>query len=172
MRTAVSDGYRTVGTTLGPITVVAADGGVAGLYMDLHRYRPQWSTFGPHDPAPLAPLLDDAAAQLTAYLDGTLTDFDLPLSLRGNDFQLPVWQVLLQIPYGETVTYGEVARRAGVPGQAQAVGTAVGRNPVSIVVPCHRVVGADGSLTGYAGGLDRKAALLTLESRVAGHTLI
>ena len=106
-----------------------------------------------------------AAEQLAEYFAGRRTRFDLPLTPRGTAFQLAVWQALRGIPHGETASYGAIARAIGRPGAARAVGAAIGRNPLSVVVPCHRVVGADGTLTGYAGGLDRKARLLDLEAR-------
>ena len=112
----------------------------------------------------------DAAAfgaveeQLRSYFAGELTEFDVPLAPRGSEFQLRVWNALLEIPYGETASYGEIAARIGRPGMARAVGRANARNPIAIVCPCHRVIGGDGSLTGYAGGLDTKRALLELES--------
>ena len=105
----------------------------------------------------------EALGQLEAYFDGRLTRFDVPLRLEGTEFQRRVWDALLQIPYGETASYGEIAARIGAPGAARAVGLANGRNPVGIIVPCHRVIGSDGSLTGYGGGLDRKLTLLQLE---------
>lgn len=108
-------------------------------------------------------LLDEAARQLREYLDGSRRDFDLPLSLHGTPFQIAVWAALRQIPYGEVRSYGDIARAIGKPGAARAVGMANHRNPIAIIIPCHRVIGADGSLTGYGGGLDRKRFLLTLE---------
>ena len=108
-------------------------------------------------------LLDEAVRQMTAYFDRTLRVFNLPLDLRGTPFQRAVWDELLTIPYGTTLTYGEIAMEVERPRAFQAVGRAVGANPVAIIVPCHRVVGHDGSLTGYAFGTDRKAALLQLE---------
>ncbi|MDQ4008929.1 MAG: methylated-DNA--[protein]-cysteine S-methyltransferase [Actinomycetota bacterium] len=111
------------------------------------------------------PLLARARAQLTAYFAGDLKEFDLPLAGAGTPFQQRVWQALREIGYGETVTYGEIARRLGLPpGASRAVGAANGRNPIAIVVPCHRVIGSQGKLVGYAGGLDRKQRLLNLES--------
>jgi len=107
--------------------------------------------------------LDEAAHQLDGYFAGTRTSFDLPLDLQGTAFQLAAWQALAEIPYGETRTYAEQAARLGRPAAVRAVGTANGRNPLSIVVPCHRVVGSDGALRGFAGGLDVKAALLAFE---------
>ena len=109
------------------------------------------------------PVTGQARQQLTEYFAGQRREFDLPLSPSGTDFQRRVWELLREIPYGETVTYGELARRLGNPRAARAVGMACNRNPIAIVVPCHRVVGSTGSLTGYAGGLDTKAFLLKLE---------
>lgn len=109
------------------------------------------------------PLLADVRAQYLAYEDGRLRDFDVPLRLEGTPFQRRVWQALLDVPFGRTISYGELARRIGAVPAVRAVGAAVGRNPVAVIVPCHRIVGSDGSLTGYAGGLDRKQALLVIE---------
>jgi len=111
-----------------------------------------------------AGVLAEAAAQLTAYFAGELREFDLPLHLRGTEFQLDVWRALLGIPYGETRSYCELAAMMGRPSAARAVGRANSRNPMALVVPCHRAIGADGSLTGYAGGLDTKSSLLALEA--------
>jgi methylated-DNA-[protein]-cysteine S-methyltransferase len=113
---------------------------------------------------PADPVLGEAARQLAAYFAGELRTFDLPLRPSGTPFQLTVWEALRRIPYGETVTYGELARSIGRPTAARAVGSANHRNPLPIVVPCHRVIGADGTLTGYAGGLAVKSALLAIES--------
>ncbi|KPK30833.1 MAG: hypothetical protein AMK69_02200 [Nitrospira bacterium SG8_3] len=104
-------------------------------------------------------------SQLDAYFAGELREFTLPLDLRGTSFQRRVWDLLCRIPWGETRSYGQIAKALGRPGGARAVGRAVGTNPVSIVVPCHRVIGSDGTLTGYGGGLDRKEALLKLEGK-------
>ena len=112
--------------------------------------------------------LDAAKRQLAEYFDGTRRDFDLPLAPDGTPFQRRVWDELRRIAYGETIAYGELARRIGQPTASRAVGAANGRNPLAIVVPCHRVIGADGTLTGYGGGLPVKQALLALERRVAG----
>ena len=150
---------------LGPITLAATDNGLAGLWFDGQRHLPEqlgaaagWPTRDTH------PVLNQAAAQLREYFAGTRHQFDLPLDLDcGTPFQRSVWHALLGIGHGETASYRDIAARVGNPSAVRAVGAAVGRNPVSIVVPCHRVVGADGSLTGYAGGLARKTALLELE---------
>jgi len=108
----------------------------------------------------------EVEAQLGAYFAGELTDFDVPLAPRGSEFQLSVWNALLDIPYGETASYGEIARQVGRPDAVRAVGTTNGRNPIAVIIPCHRVIGADGSLTGFGGGLERKRALLDLEAGV------
>ncbi|MFI1302341.1 methylated-DNA--[protein]-cysteine S-methyltransferase [Streptomyces sioyaensis] len=150
------------GTPVGPLTLVAAGTALTGLYMTDQRHRPPQESFGgPADPG--APPFAAAIAQLRAYFRGELTTFDLPLTLRGTPFQRRVWAALCTIPYGETRSYGQLAEALGVPTAARAVGLANGRNPVGIIVPCHRVVGADGSLTGYGGGLDRKRRLLAFE---------
>jgi methylated-DNA-[protein]-cysteine S-methyltransferase len=106
----------------------------------------------------------DVRRQLCEYFDGERDAFDLPLEMSGTPFQRRVWQALQQIPYGETTTYGELARRMGRPAASRAVGLANGRNPIAVIVPCHRVIGSDGSLTGYGGGLERKRLLLDLEA--------
>lgn len=146
---------------LGPMLVAATDRGLAGVWFEGQRHMPSHAHW-PH--APAHPVLCQAMAQLAEYFAGTRTQFDLPLDLQGGTaFQQSVWQALLAIPPGGTTSYGTLSQRIGRPSAVRAVGAAVGRNPVSIVVPCHRVVGADGSLTGYAGGLERKTALLQLE---------
>ncbi|MFF5764968.1 methylated-DNA--[protein]-cysteine S-methyltransferase [Streptomyces tanashiensis] len=146
-----------------PLTLVAVDGVLSRVHMTGQRHRPPEETFGEPDPRPFG----EAIRQLDAYFAGELTDFDLPLNLIGTPFQLRVWEGLLRIPYGETRTYGELAEELGNPGASRAVGLANGKNPVSIIVPCHRVIGAGGSLTGYGGGLDRKQRLLAFESGTA-----
>ena len=118
-------------------------------------------------PPPEAPILREAAAQLAAYFDGKLRDFDLPLAPAGTEFQQRVWQGLCEIPYGTTLSYGELAERLGSPGGMRAVGQANNKNPIAIVIPCHRVIGADGSLTGFGGGMDLKVELLRLEGAIA-----
>ncbi|WP_223777798.1 methylated-DNA--[protein]-cysteine S-methyltransferase [Streptomyces sp. 135] len=143
----------------GPLTLVATDGVLSGLYMSDQRHRPAQETFGERDPAPFG----EAISQLKAYFAGELKEFDLPLRLDGTPFQRMVWDELLRIPYGEVRTYGELAEILGKPGASRAVGLANGKNPISVIVPCHRVVGANGNLTGYGGGLDRKQRLLVFE---------
>jgi len=126
----------------------------------------------PHPPAPVTALLERAARQLREYFDGTRTAFDVPLDPIGSDFQRAAWRTLQEIPHGETVSYGEQAERMGDRNKARAVGAANGRNPIPIIVPCHRVVGSTGSLTGFAGGVETKRWLLDHERRVAGRTLL
>jgi methylated-DNA-[protein]-cysteine S-methyltransferase len=149
--------HKTISTSIGELTLFADDDG-AITRLDFGRGE-LGATDGGEDA-----VLEDAAAQLTEYLAGERTTFDLPLRASGNAFERLVWAELARIPYGETASYGEIARRIGHPGAARAVGRANARNPIAIVVPCHRVIGSDGSLTGYAGGLDLKRALLALEA--------
>lgn len=149
---------------VGPLTLVAADGALVGLHLAEQRHRPAEETLGSRDPGPF----DGVTAQLQEYFDGRRTVFDVPLAPQGTPFQRRVWEALLEIPYGATVTYGHIADRIGRPTASRAVGLANGRNPIAIIVPCHRVVGASGDLTGYGGGLDRKRRLLDLERRDTG----
>ncbi|MFD7071816.1 methylated-DNA--[protein]-cysteine S-methyltransferase [Streptomyces sp. NPDC059913] len=158
--------HTVVDSPYGPLTLVAADGVLCGLYMTGQRHRPAEETFGAPDPRPFT----EPVRQLDAYFAGELRDFDLPLRLDGTPFQREVWALLQHIPYGETRSYGELAEELGKPGASRAVGLANGKNPVGIIVPCHRVVGASGSLTGYGGGLDRKQRLLSFESGTADDT--
>jgi methylated-DNA-[protein]-cysteine S-methyltransferase len=146
---------------IGPMIVAATSRGVAGIWFVGQKHMPDNSAW-PQQPH--HPVLLQAIAQLDEYFKGTRRTFDLPLDLQGGTaFQQSVWQALLAIPRGGTTSYGQLGQRIGRPAAMRAVGAAVGRNPVSVVVPCHRVVGADGSLTGYAGGIERKTALLQLE---------
>ncbi|MFF9199107.1 methylated-DNA--[protein]-cysteine S-methyltransferase [Streptomyces sp. NPDC014779] len=156
--------HTVVDSPYDPLTLVAVDGVLSRIHMTAQRHRPPEETFGAPDPRPFT----EAVRQLDAYFAGELTEFDLPLHLVGTPFQLRVWEQLRRIPYGETRTYGELAEALGNPGASRAVGLANGKNPVSIVVPCHRVIGSGGSLTGYGGGLDRKQRLLAFESGAAG----
>lgn len=146
---------------LGTMLLAASDRGLAGAWFIGQRHGPEgipWPEVDAH------PVLDEAARQLDEYFAGTRDTFTLPLDLAfGTPFQQSVWQALLAIPTGQTTSYAELGRRLGRPQAARAVGAAVGRNPVSVVVPCHRVLGTAGGLTGYAGGLERKTALLKLE---------
>ncbi|MEJ2869218.1 methylated-DNA--[protein]-cysteine S-methyltransferase [Actinomycetospora sp. OC33-EN08] len=144
---------------LGPLTVRADDGVLSGLYMTEHRHGPAVEALGER--------VDDAVPaareELAAYFDGSLREFTVEVALRGTPFQSRVWAALRDIPYGATWTYAELAVAIGQPTAVRAVGLANGKNPVSIVVPCHRVIGTNGSLTGYGGGTERKRALLDLE---------
>jgi methylated-DNA-[protein]-cysteine S-methyltransferase len=148
-------------TTLGPMFATARHGAITGIYFVGGRHAPaiaaDWRE-APDDATLLA-----CAQQVREYLDGARTRFDLPLSASGTAFQSRVWQAIAQIPYGMTASYAELAARVGAGNAARAVGAATGRNPLSIVVPCHRVLGSDGSATGYAGGLERKLRMLALE---------
>jgi methylated-DNA-[protein]-cysteine S-methyltransferase len=144
---------------VGPITLVAEAGALTGLHLDWSVHRPAAASFGGADPSGFGP----AVEQLDAYFAGELTEFDLPLRLHGTPFQQRVWAALRDIPYGETISYGQLAARIGQPTASRAVGLANGRNPISIIVPCHRVIAAGGKLGGYGGGLDRKRILLDLE---------
>jgi methylated-DNA-[protein]-cysteine S-methyltransferase len=150
----------TIDSPLGELRLARTEKGLAGVWFSGQKWHPD-----PFD-APVCdddPLLNLAASQLHDYFAGRIQRFDLPLDLLGTPFQQSVWQALLRIGAGATLSYGAIAREVGSPEAVRAVGAAVGRNPVSVIVPCHRAVGANGSLTGYAGGLDRKRALLTLE---------
>ena len=164
--------HTVIDSVVGTLTLVAEEGVIVGLYMDLQRHRPDDDALGEPDPRgrEVEPF-KAAADQLDAYFAGELTRFDLPLASRGSEFQQRVWAALQEIPYGRTESYGELAERIGSPGGARAVGLANGKNPIGIIIPCHRVVGADGSLTGYGGGLERKKQLLDLELAVSGTAL-
>ncbi|MET9522553.1 methylated-DNA--[protein]-cysteine S-methyltransferase [Streptomyces coeruleorubidus] len=147
----------------GPLTLVADDGVLCGLYMTDQRHRPPEETFGTRDDT----LFAETEEQLKAYFAGELKEFTVALRLTGTPFQSRVWDRLRRIPYGETRTYGELADALGAPAASRAVGLANGRNPIGIIVPCHRVIGANGSLTGYGGGLERKQRLLDFERGAA-----
>jgi methylated-DNA-[protein]-cysteine S-methyltransferase len=154
--------YRYLDTPVGSVWVAWCEEGLVSLGFEKQekgaRVDPDWK---------LDPDLRCAAIeQLTAYFAGELRAFDLPLVLRGTEFQMSVWRALADIPYGETTTYGELARRVGRPQASRAVGAANGQNKLAIVLPCHRVIGQSGKLTGFAGGLDRKAQLLEFERSV------
>ncbi|MEQ1685709.1 MAG: methylated-DNA--[protein]-cysteine S-methyltransferase [Burkholderiaceae bacterium] len=157
---AASTAQCTVASPLGPMLLVRTAKGLAGAWFEGQKHHP-----GPLRASvlPNDPLLSRAIAQLQCYFAGNSTAFDLPLDLLGTPFQQSVWRELLVIPAGSTRTYGAIATNVASATAVRAVGGAVGRNPVSVIVPCHRVVGADGSLTGYAGGMNRKLELLELE---------
>ncbi|WP_432133823.1 MULTISPECIES: methylated-DNA--[protein]-cysteine S-methyltransferase [unclassified Streptomyces] len=155
--------HTVIDSPYGPLTLVADDGVLCGLYMTDQRHRPPQETFGVPDDTPFAA----AEEQLRAYFRGELKEFTLELRLHGTPFQRRVWEQLRAIPYGETRSYGELAAALGNPNASRAVGLANGRNPIGIIVPCHRVIGAGGSLTGYGGGLGRKQRLLDFEGAAA-----
>ena len=156
--------WTEVASPIGPIRLTARGDALTGVFMLKHKYGP--SGF-PDEERGESPLLAGAARQLAAYFAGELRDFDLPLAPEGSDFQHQVWDELRRIPFGETTSYLAIAKRLGDSRHVRAVGSANGRNPISIIIPCHRVVGSDGSLVGYGGGLDRKRWLLDHEIRVA-----
>jgi methylated-DNA-[protein]-cysteine S-methyltransferase len=152
--------YTTLDSPIGELLLLGDEDALCGLYMQGGRkpatVDPMWEL----DAAPFT----EVSTQLREYFAGARRDFEVPLHITGGEFECEVWHALRGIPYGETVSYGEIARRIGQPQAARAVGLANGRNPIAVIVPCHRVIGADGSLTGYGGGLERKRLLLELES--------
>jgi methylated-DNA-[protein]-cysteine S-methyltransferase len=158
--------YARLKTPIGTLIATSKDGALTGLYFDRGRHVPAIGDDWIEDAS--AKPFEQCARQLGEYFDGKRTSFDLPLAPEGSEFQRKVWMQIARIPHGETITYSELAKRAGAPGSARAAGAATGRNPISIVVPCHRVVGADGSLTGYAGGVPRKVKLLEIEDARQG----
>ena len=160
--------WTQVPSPIGPIRLTARGDTLSGVFMTKHKYG---SEGFPEEERGRSGLLDEAARQLTAYFEGTLRDFQLPLAPEGSEFQRQVWNELLRIPFAETISYLALAKRVGDARHVRAVGTANGRNPISIIIPCHRVVGSDGSLVGYGGGLERKRWLLDHETRVAGVVL-
>ncbi|WP_073948022.1 methylated-DNA--[protein]-cysteine S-methyltransferase [Streptomyces kebangsaanensis] len=155
--------HTVIDSPYGLLTLVADDGVLCGLYMTDQRHRPPQETFGERDDRPFGEAID----QLNAYFAGELKDFTLQLRLHGTPFQRNVWDQLRGIPYGETRSYGQLAAALGNSGASRAVGLANGKNPIGIIVPCHRVIGASGSLTGYGGGLPRKQRLLEFERGTA-----
>lgn len=164
-KTADATYYDELGSPLGKLLIAATDAGISGIYFEKHRHfkgKNGWLH------APGHPHLKLAAQQLNEYFAGARQQFDLPLALRGTAFQQAVWQALIAIPFGQSTTYGQHAQQIGKANAVRAVGTAIGRNPVSIIVPCHRVLGASGALTGYAGGLERKQFLLRHEQSKQG----
>jgi methylated-DNA-[protein]-cysteine S-methyltransferase len=160
--------HTVLATTLGELTVVREGAAVTGLYFPRHWPRPDRAEFGPRSDEGFR----EVACQIGEFLGGERSVFDLLLHAKGTEFDRRVWELVAAVPYGETTTYGEVARSLGIGTVPRDVGAAVGRNPLCILIPCHRVVGAMGKLTGYAGGLDRKRALLEIEhagALKAGH---
>jgi methylated-DNA-[protein]-cysteine S-methyltransferase len=154
--------HHTIDTPIGELLLVGDERALAELHLEPHGSPP-----GRPDPG----CFEEAEEQLEAYLAGERTSFDLPLAPAGTSFQLRVWEALTEIPYGETRSYGAIAAAVGRPDAVRAVGATNGRNPIAVIVPCHRVIGSDGSLTGYGGGLDRKRMLLELEAAHAAPRL-
>jgi methylated-DNA-[protein]-cysteine S-methyltransferase len=159
--------YDYLDTPIGRLLLVLDGQGLRHVHFDNGRHALPLAKDWEHGPG----ALHEARVQLKAYFAGKLTAFDLPLAPQGTEFQQQVWLELLRIPYGATATYGEIARRVGDPTASRAVGAANGQNPLAIVVPCHRVIGADGTLTGYGGGLPVKRYLLDLEQQHSAFTL-
>jgi methylated-DNA-[protein]-cysteine S-methyltransferase len=155
--------HTVIDTPLGDLTLVASADHLTGLCFPGHWPKPARQLFGAHVASAEDPLLGEFSAQLRQYLAGERAGFDLPIAAAGDEFQQRVWALLGRIPFGQTTTYGALAAELGDRSWAQAVGRAVGRNPMCVVIPCHRVVGSNGALTGYAGGLRRKRFLLGLE---------
>jgi methylated-DNA-[protein]-cysteine S-methyltransferase len=153
--------YTRIESPLGPLLLVADAAGLRKIFFENGRDRGRLESFWKEDSKPFK----DTISQLRSYFAGELQEFDLTLAPEGTPFQLNVWQRLCQIPYGETISYGELARRIGNPNASRAVGLANGSNPIPIVIPCHRVIGSNGKLTGYGGGLPIKEKLLALERR-------
>ena len=153
--------YDSFQSPQGGMLLLANDEGLAGVFFDRQKYHPgkpaDWKKSADHK------VLRQAKRELAEYFAGKRTRFDVTLAPEGTPFQRAVWKAISTVGFGETISYGELARRAGHPGSARAAGAATGRNPIGIIVPCHRIMGANGSLTGYAGGLARKRALLVLE---------
>ena len=150
-----------IASPLGTMLLARTEAGLAGAWFETQKHHPQTIDAPERGDDPL---LATTARQLRDYFAGGVAAFDVPLDLQGTSFQRAVWQVLLAIAPGRTRSYGDIARELGAPAATRAVGSAVGRNPVSVIVPCHRVVGSSGALTGYAGGLDRKTTLLRIEA--------
>lgn len=150
--------YRIVDSPIGPLTLAGRNGRLSHLRMVDQTYEPSRDDWVADDSA-----FPDVVRQLAEYFDGERTEFELELDLHGTAFQRRVWNALTTIPYGETRTYGDIARHIGSPNAFRAVGLANGRNPIAVIVPCHRVIGSNGTLTGYGGGLERKQTLLELE---------
>ena len=155
--------HAVIDSPVGELTIVAEDDALTGLYFCHHWYRPAAEALGKRVDAGSDELLAKAQTQLTDYLAGRRNGFNLPTRLNGDKTQQRIWHLLSSIPYGETITYGELAAAVADGATAREIGQSVGRNPLSIIVPCHRVIGRNGQLTGYAGGLERKQFLLELE---------
>ena len=158
--------FTCIDSPLGILIATAEEGALTGLYFTDEKHaiaiQPEWREDASAAPFP------EVARELDEYFAGKRDTFDIALAAQGTPFQRGIWREIARIPHGETITYAELAARAGSPGSSRAAGAATGRNPISIIVPCHRVVGSDGSLTGYAGGLPRKTRLLEIEGVLQG----
>jgi methylated-DNA-[protein]-cysteine S-methyltransferase len=152
--------YTSLDSPIGALVLTSNGEAITGLFMEKHKGEPKPIDDWRRDDE----LFREAAVQLRAYFAGELTDFDLPVATGGASFQQRVWAELRKIPYGSTISYGELARRIGNPKASRAVGAANGDNPISIIIPCHRVIGSNGKLTGYGGGIERKKYLLKFEA--------
>jgi len=160
----IANYFSVLPSPLGDLLLRGDGASLTGMYMQKQRHRPPL----PENYIRNDKMFRDAREQLDAYFEGKLTRFDLPLAPEGTDFQRIVWRALLDIPFGTTESYGALAKRIGHDGAARAVGLANGHNPIGIIIPCHRVIGADGSLTGYGGGIERKEWLLAHEGKISG----
>ena len=148
---------------LGELLLVATSTNLVGIYFPNHKHGPKLP--GDWEVNPRHPILRRAGEEIQEYLNGERTSFSVPISFEGTGFQREIWRQIAMIPFGQTISYSELARRANAPEAVRAAGAATGRNPLGIVVPCHRVIGKNGSMTGFAGGLDRKRNLLRIEER-------
>jgi methylated-DNA-[protein]-cysteine S-methyltransferase len=161
-----SNRHVVIDSPIGPLTLVRDDDGLTGLYYPGHWTRPDQATFGSRVEPSDDQGFDEAIAQLHNYFAGERQEFDLPVTPLGSERARQVWQLLAEIPYGQTTTYGALAAKVGSGADARDIGGFVGANPLSIFIPCHRVIGSNGKLTGYAGGLERKRYLLELENAI------
>jgi len=155
--------YKTIDSPVGKLKLVASDNGLVAVLWE--KEKPNRVRLGEVETRETHPVLAKAERQISQYFARKLTTFSLPLDMRGTPFQKQVWEALLAIPFGQTRSYGDLAKQLGRPHAARAVGAATGKNPISIVVPCHRLIGSSGKLTGFAGGLDTKKRLLELEAK-------
>lgn len=155
--------------TLGDLLLVANDTHLLGIYFPNHKHGPKVADDWEHNPN--HPVLRQGVRELEEYLEGRRTTFDVPFAFEGTEFQKDVWKQIARVPFGEMISYSELAARSGAPSAVRAVGTATGRNPISIIVPCHRIIGKNGGMHGYAGGLERKTSLLKTEASRASFKL-
>ena len=155
--------YKTIDSPVGKLKLIASDNGLVAVLWE--KEKPNRVRLGEVETREMHPVLVKAESQIAEYFARKRSKFSLPLDMRGTPFQKQVWQALLAIPFGQTRTYGDLAKQFGKPQAARAVGAATGRNPLSIIVPCHRLIGSSGKLTGFAGGLDVKRRLLELEAK-------